>query len=210
VSYAQLEAEQQAFYSSQEGELGDKAITQKNFKDFEYPVRLILGKSAVGGSVTGDVFEGVSAGPIPFVPVRGYAPGSEAPLGIEIGDPWHFYSFFWKAHDLDRMARLIPEPEVATRIGDTLSLPLLACNRTVDGVELEITAALPSGWTEQTGFLRYPVRPGECYPIQAQVAASAAAQKGWQELTWTATAGTQTAGSVKVRVYVGSSGGLPQ
>jgi LmbE family N-acetylglucosaminyl deacetylase len=210
VSYARLEAEQQALYRTQEGALGEQAIATRNFKDFEYPVRLILAKSVVGGSVAGDVFEGVSAGPVPFARVRGYTPDPPAPLAFEIGDPWHFYSLFWKAHNLDRMAQLIPDPELAAGHGEQLSIPLRACNNTQEPVEFAVISSLPSGWTDQPRFTRYPVLPGECYPILAQVVAPASGSKEWQQLTWTAAAGSQQAGAVNVRVYLGGSGGLPQ
>jgi LmbE family N-acetylglucosaminyl deacetylase len=210
VSYAQLEAEQQAFYRTQEGALGIQAIANKNYKDFEYPIHLILGKTVAGGSVTGDVFEGVSANPVAFAPVQGYTPGSQAPISFEIGDPWRFYSLFWKAHNLDRLASLIPEPELGARYGDKLNIPLLACNNTKEPVELVLTSALPPGWTDQTDFTRYPLRPGECYPILSHVTASAPGSGQWQQLSWSASAGSQQVGVVKMRVYLGNSGGLPQ
>jgi LmbE family N-acetylglucosaminyl deacetylase len=210
VSYAKLEAEQQAFYRTQEGALGVQAIANKNFKDFEYPIHLILAKSVVGSSVTGDVFESVSANPVPFAPVRGYAPDSLAAISFEIGDPWRFYSLFWKAHNLDRLANLIPEPELAARYGDKLNIPLLACNNTNEPAELSIASTLPPGWTDHTGYTRYPLRPGECYPIQSQIVAPASGSSQWQQLTWSAAAGSQQVGVVKVHVYLGNSGGLPQ
>ncbi len=210
VSYAQLEAEQQAFYRTQEGALGEQAIAGHDFKNFEYPVHLILGKSLVGGSVSGDVFEGISADPIAFARVRGYQPDQPAPLTFEVGDPWRYYSLFWKAHNLEHLAGLIAEPELASRFGDQLNIPLLACNNTQQPIEFALTSTLPPGWKDASSFTRYPIRRGECYPILAQVISSSAAAKGWQQLTWTAAAGSRQAGSVKLRVYLGNSGGLPQ
>ena len=61
-SYARLSAEQVTYYMTQEGALGAEALAKNDVSDFEYPLRLILGKSVVGGRVTGDVFEGVSPG----------------------------------------------------------------------------------------------------------------------------------------------------
>jgi len=212
VSYAQLEAEQQAFYRTQEGALGEKAIAGKNFKDFEFPVRLILGKTVLLASITGDVFEGVSADPIPFVQVEGYGhhPDGTNSLRFKIGDPWNFYSLFWRAHNLHGLLRMNPQPELAARYGDKLNIPLLACNNTQDAVEFAVTSTLPPGWSSQTSFTRYPVRPGECYPILAQVTAPGSGSGQWQQLTWSATAGSRQVGVVKVHVYLGNSGGLPQ
>ncbi len=209
-SYAQLNAEQQVFYLTQEGALGQKAVASKIYKDFEYPVRLIFGKSVVGGTVTGDVFEGVTASPAPFVRVRGYEPEPRSGITFEIGDPWRFYSLFWQAHDLDRLAALVPLPEVAANFGGRLMISLMACNYRQDAAKIDVKASLPSGWTDQAAFTQYPLRPGECYPIQAQATAPPKGKTEWQHLTWTATSGTRQVGSVTVRVYVGDSGGLPQ
>jgi LmbE family N-acetylglucosaminyl deacetylase len=56
-SYAQITAEQQAFYLTQEGDIGVNALKSSRFDEFAYHAHLIFGKSLVGGSVTGDVFE---------------------------------------------------------------------------------------------------------------------------------------------------------
>jgi len=160
--------------------------------------------------VTGDVFEGVTQVPAPFARVRGYEAEGGGGVSLEMGDPWRSYAKFWRAHNLDRLAELIPVPEGAARFGDRLSIPLLACNRTANPAEIEVTAKLPAGWTDQTAFSRYPVRAGECYPIQAQITAPASGKPEWQELSWTAAAGARTAGSVTLRVYLGQDGGLPQ
>lgn len=210
ISYAQLEAEQQAFYLTQEGDLGEQALTKKDFKDFAFPMTLILGKSLVGGSITGDVFEGLSAKPVPYAHVRGYEPEPLTGLTFEIGDPWRFYSLFWKAHNLDRLAALLPQPELSVRYGEKLFIPFEACNHTAEPVEATVASQLPAGWSDQTGAARYPIGAGECYPILAQLTAPASGKGGWQEITWSAALPAQPARSVKLRVYLSSSGGLPQ
>ena len=210
VSYAELAAKVQSFYMTQEGDIGQHAIETSDYKAFEDPVRLIFGKSIAGGSTTGDVFEGMSAQPASFVRVRGYEPQTPTGLSFGTGDPWRFYSLFWKAHDLDHLADLLPEPEVATNFGGKLNIALLGCNHTQSPAEFAMTSSLPEGWTDQTAFARYPVRAGECYPILAQVTAPASGKTGWQQLEWSANAGPQPAGRVTLRVFVGESGGLPQ
>jgi hypothetical protein len=207
-SYAKLTAEQQVFYLTQEGEIGERALKTGDFKDFEYPVRLIFGKSVVGGSVTGDVFEKLSAKPLPFVPVRGYKPEAPAGLSFEVGDPWRFYRQFWNAHDIDRIAGLIPEAAVA--FGQTLHIAFTACNNSAKAEQITIAPEFPPGWTDKTPFTRYPVESGECYPLNAVILAPANGEPRWQQLSWKATAGGQQVGAVNVRVYVGRNGGLPQ
>ena len=208
-SYAQLTAEQQAFYLTQEGDIGVKALKSGNFADFEYHAHLIFGKSLVGGAVTGDVFEGVGAGAIPFARVHGFEPEARHGVTLEIGDPWRFYARFWKAHDLDHLAELIPVPEAAPEDGGKLTLGFFACNGTPTAADISVTAELPAGWTQKMAP-QFPVRAGECYPLQTQIKAPPAEKSHWEELKWSATANGQAAGSVTVRVFVGKSGGLPQ
>ncbi|HEY1575538.1 MAG TPA: PIG-L family deacetylase [Terracidiphilus sp.] len=210
VSYAQIEADEQTYYMTQEGQLGVDAMKAKNFEHFEYPVKLIFGKSLVGGSVNGDVFEDVKQIGIPFRHVRGYEPAEEKGFKFEIGDPWHFYSAFWQAHDLDRMAGLIPVPEMEADYGEPLKITLRACNYTGSDAIVDVSAALPAGWTDNTEYKRYPVRVGECYPVTARVTARSSGNEKWEELTWTASAGAQKVGSVTVRVFVGKVGSMPR
>jgi LmbE family N-acetylglucosaminyl deacetylase len=209
-SYGEIMAEEQAFYMTQEGQLGVDALKAKRFTDFEYPLHLIFGKSLVEGSVTGDVFEGVKPAGVPFRAVHGYEPGHEPALSLQIGDPWRFYSLFWKAHDLNGIAGLIPIPEMAADLGENLQIPLLVCNGTQINAQVTVSASLPAGWTNNTAFTRYPVHAGECYPMAAKVAAPPSGKSGWQEITWTASADERNVGSVKVRIYVGRVGGLPR
>ena len=212
LSYAHLEAEQQGYYLTQEGDIGISALKNGNFRDFEFPIHLILGKSLVGGTVPGDVFEGVSDAPAPFARVRGYQPDAMSGLSLEIGDPWHFYGLWWTAHNLDNLAAMVQEPEISAKSGDKLSIPMLACNRTGQPAEISISSALAAGWTDKTLFTHYPVRAGECYPLQAlvQVQASASGTAHWQQITWTAASAGHTIGTLALRIYVGRTGGLPQ
>lgn len=209
-SYAEITAEQQAFYLTQEGDIGVKALKSGKFADFEYHAHLIFGKSLVGGTVTGDVFDGVSPQPIAFARVHGYEAPRQEGLSFEIGDPWRFYSLFWKAHNLDRLAELIPVPEATTEAGGALALSFLACNRTAQPAEIGVVPTMPKGWTTQPQFTIYPVRAGECYPVRVQLTAPPAAQSHWEQLSWNAMAGSRSVGGIVLRIFVGKNGGLPQ
>jgi hypothetical protein len=196
MSYAQIAADEQTYYMTQEGQLGVDAIKGKNFKTFAFPVRLIFGKSLVGGSVTGDLFEGVKAEGVRFKPVRGYAAEQKQGVTLEMGDPWRFYSLFWKAHDLDRMAGLIPVPEMEADYGEWLNIGL--------------SATVPAGWVDHAQYKRYPVRARECYPVTAMVSARSSGDEKWEELAWSATEEARKAGRVTVRVFVGKVGSMPR
>jgi hypothetical protein len=138
----------------------------------------------------------------------GFADHSNAPetLIFTIGDPWSFYTRFWLAHGID-VLEAMRQPELGAGFGERLHIPIEACNPLSDPVEFTVTAALPAGWTDQTPFTRYPVRPGECYPILEQITAPRSGDRGWQQLTWTAGSRRMT---VLLHVYLSSSGGLPQ
>jgi hypothetical protein len=83
ASYAQLAAEGTSFYRSQEGSFGKKAVEAEKFTSFAAPVRFVFGKSVVGGSVTGDIFEGVLDA-VPFVPAPGFRPEVRDGLALEL------------------------------------------------------------------------------------------------------------------------------
>src|SRR6266566_57182 len=67
------------------------------------PVRFVLGKSLVKGSTTGDVFEGITPGTIPYVRARGYEPIARQGASLEFGGPWAYYRAFWRSHNLDHL-----------------------------------------------------------------------------------------------------------
>jgi LmbE family N-acetylglucosaminyl deacetylase len=209
-TYAVLTAEHQKYYLTQEGYLGLDAFKNNDFSGFNYPTRLIFGKSLVGGSVTGDVFENVTEKPIGFVKVPGFQSTPQNRLSMELAGPWGFYREFWKAHNLENIAQLIPVPEVAIRFGNTLNIPLTIHNFTDRAADVAITAALPSGWTNEMKYSVYPLKPGESYPVAAIVAPPASGEPKWQEITWKAEAAGRPIGSVTMRVYVSNEGALPQ
>ncbi|MBS1806019.1 MAG: PIG-L family deacetylase [Acidobacteria bacterium] len=210
MTYAQIEADEQTYYLTQEGKLGVDAVKAKDFKAFEFPVRLIFGKSLVGGSATGDLFEGVKAEGVPFRAVHGHSPEEKHGVTLEIGDPWRFYSLFWNAHDLDRMAALIPVPEMEADYGEWLSIGLRVCNYTGNDAVVDLNATLPAGWVDHPEYKRYPVRAGECYPVAAMVSARSSGEEKWEELSWNATQDGRKVGSATVRVFVGKVGSMPR
>ncbi len=206
-SYARLNADQQLFYLTQEASL---AQPPSDLHQFDYPMQLLFGKSRVGGSLTGDVFEGIGTAPAAFAKAPGYHPEAARVVALEIGGPWAFYAEFWKAHELQNLASLIPVPEAAAGYGHTLTVPIFLHNNTASEVEVKITSKLPAGWSDRNRYQSYPVRAGETYPVQMEVATPASGKRQWQVLSWTAEVRGKTAGTVMLRVLAGKSGGLPE
>ena len=171
------------------------------------PVRLIFGKSLVGGTATSDVFEGISGTPIAYIRARGYEPAPPE-LTLELGGPWAFYREFWPAHNLEHLAKLYsPEAQVAP--GDTLWVPLIIRNDTDCTQQVMLHANLPAGWSLKPDAALYTVSAHDCYPVQLSITPAAAHKNTWQMLTWDAESNGQKLSPVTLRVDVVGNG-LPQ
>ncbi len=205
--YYELAARSASYHLTQlaTGPEGYEATYQASLDQFKQPVPLILGKSLVGGSRTGDVFEGVVPGPISFHPVAGYRPEPHSGLSIELGGPWQFYHRFWRAHDPDHMATLV-SPEAGVGNGGTLALPVIIRNDTSALAEVTLTASVPAGWKVNSGEAVYPVNAGGFYPTRVVFAAPAGARPDWQTLTLKAESNGESVGELSFRVSYGRSG----
>ncbi len=51
--------------------------------------------------------------------IPGYQQQTHEDLSVELGDWWGFYRDFWKAHNLEHVAHLLPVAEVAIPRGGT-------------------------------------------------------------------------------------------
>jgi LmbE family N-acetylglucosaminyl deacetylase len=213
-SYCQIHLESLKFHLTQGG--GRAAAALEALKEGKStsqcrPVHLIFGKSLVGGSVTGDVFEGVVPGPIEFAPVKGYQPETHSGLSLGLGGQFPFYREFWAAHNIERLASLEPVQEMGVTPGGTLPVPLLMHNDTNSSASIELTADLPAGWTQRAGSEQYAVDAHDQYPIEEELIAPADAQVGqWQQITWHARSAEQEIGTVTVKVYLEGHPGMPQ
>src|SRR6202051_460849 len=117
-------------------------------------LRFVRGKSLVGGSATGDVFENVNGEPIPFSRPE-IAPQPAGPeLAVKLGGLWSFYAEFRRAHGLTHLPHPEP-PEIALRAGTSLVVPLWLRNRTAGPREVVLSADLPGGWTVPSGTGRF-------------------------------------------------------
>jgi LmbE family N-acetylglucosaminyl deacetylase len=200
--YSRVAAKAWSFYKTQND------FTDAQLKEFtETPVRLIFGKSHVGGSATGDIFEGITPGTIAYARSRGY----EAPppgLTLELGGPWSFYHAFWRAHNIEQLGDLFsPEAQVAP--ADLLWVPLLIRNDTDTAKTVTLKSTLPAGWSQKPDATSYSVAPHDSCAIQLKVAPAESHKGTWQTLTWSAESDGKNIGSVSLRVDVAANG-LPQ
>jgi LmbE family N-acetylglucosaminyl deacetylase len=202
VPYSEIAAKAWGFYKTQND------FTDAQLKTFsETPILLVRGKSLVGGTLTGDIFEGITATPIAFHPTVPHDPKNRQPA-FELGGPWSFYRMFAVGHDLKEMQGLYTaEAQVAP--GDTLWVPLLIRNDTDAEEMVAIQSTLPNGWTQKPTDQSYVVGPHDVYSVQLTIKPNDSDTGNWQNLSWTATADGKQLGTAALRVQVVSNG-LPQ
>ncbi len=210
IPYYEMAARSASYHLTQlpTGPQGRQATYRAALNHFKRPVKLILGKSLVKTSRTGDVFEGVVPGPIAFHPTTGYRSQPRHGLAIELGGPWGFYRRFYRAHDLDHMENLV-SPEAGIPSDGTLSLPVTIRNDTSAAAKVTLTATAPEGWNVTSGPAIYPVGPHGSYPTRIVFAAPAGTRPPWQTLTIHAESEGKTVGSIPFRVSFGRSGPEP-
>jgi len=195
MPFSQVTAEAWGFYKTQ-NDFSDAQLTEFT----EKPVRLIFGKSLVGGSATGDVFEGVEPQPIGYVRAHGYEPPPPG-LALDLGGPWGFYRAFWQAHNVEHLADLYP-PQAQVAPGESLWVPLLIRNDTDSSHEVHLRATLPAGWGERPDATTYTIAPHDTYPVELSVTSLARDKDTWKTLTWEAESDGHGTGSVTLRVEV--------
>jgi LmbE family N-acetylglucosaminyl deacetylase len=202
IPYSRVAAEAWGSYKTQ----NDFTVAQ--LKEFtEMPVRLIFGKSLVGGSVTGDVFGGITPKPIAYVRARGYEPAA-AGVALELGGPWAFYHQFWSAHNIERLTDIY-SPEAQVGPSETLWVPLIIRNDTDNPKQVNVRATLPQGWKQRPEATVYTVDAHDSYSIQLIVTPEASQNGSWQKLKWDAESDGKRIGTVTLRVKI-ESNGLPQ
>jgi len=167
-------------------------------------LQFVFGKALVGGSVTGDIFEGITPGPIAFVPRAGGPAKSPAGVSVELGGPWSFYREFLHAHGLEHLPQA-ETPEIAVQAGGALQVPLWVRNATGAAQEVTLTGTVPQGWSVTSGAGRYSVPAGDAAALRIEISVpglspSGQAPKEASEITVRAEANGQTAGTVRLRV----------
>ncbi len=188
--------------------MDEQQIVKAGADGWSDPVQLTFGKSNVGGSAGGDVFDGITSGAIAFV----HHPEAEAEpvpgLAVELAGPWGFYETFRRAHGLQHLPRAAV-PEIAVTAGATLEIPLRLLNHTAASREITLTLAAPEGWTTQGGVASYTVKAGDQLPVLVTSASPKTAPGGVDELVCNAQADGKVVASIKLHVRR-RSGGLPQ
>ncbi len=110
------------------------------------PLRLILGKSRVGGPADADVFAGLApGGPTALGSGEGGGTG-DGSSSLRLGGPWRFYRDFWQAHRLTVLSS-IDLHQVGPVSGEApVRIPLMVSNPTGREQRLTVTATAQAGW----------------------------------------------------------------
>jgi LmbE family N-acetylglucosaminyl deacetylase len=180
----------------------EKMLTADGF--WSSGISFVLGKSLVGGIVTGDVFESITPGPIPFARAEATLAPSQPEVSVELAGPWRYYADFRRAHGLTHLPHPEP-PEIAQQAGGTFVIPLWLRNQTSESREFTLSLNLPPGWTLQTGALKFVVGAKQTGAARLEVnlpALSDPAPKTpeLQEVSVHAESNGQPVGDVKIKV----------
>ena len=166
--------------------------------------RFVLGKSLVGGSVTGNVFENITPDALPFSRNAIVAESPRSDVSVELAGPWSYYAEFRRMHALEHLPHPEP-PEIALQAGSTLVIPLWLNNRTASSRDLSLSVDAPNGWTVQNGAGKFALasRRRAAGRIEIALPALSDAKKTKEdprEVTVRAESNGQSVGIVKLRV----------
>jgi LmbE family N-acetylglucosaminyl deacetylase len=175
-------------------------LATSNWGDVQHFVR---GRSLVGGSLTGDIFDGITPDAVAFAPPA-RAPRSEPPTPFaELGGPWTFYDDFRRAHGLQTLPHPEP-PEMALEYGSTLVVPVWLHNPIAAPQKITLSVVLPTGWTAQSGAETLRVGPKQVASARVEIALPAAPSDGkkkeLQEVTINAESEGKSIGVIRIRV----------
>jgi hypothetical protein len=164
----------------------------------------VLGKSLVGGSVTGDIFEGITPGTIAFAQSHAAPEPAQPDLAIELAGPWGFYTEFRREHGLDNLPHPEP-PEIALQAGTTLVIPLWLRNETTSAQEVTLTVDLPTGWKVESGDGKFLVAAKQVVAARVEIGLPAlndgnATKQDAQEVAVRGAANGKSIGTVNLRV----------
>jgi LmbE family N-acetylglucosaminyl deacetylase len=180
----------------------EKMVTSDSF--WSSGIGFVLGKSLAGGTVTGDIFEGIAPGAIPFARPEALPEPSRPEISVELAGPWDYYDEFRRAHGLSHLPHPEP-PEIALQGGTDLVIPLWLRNQSSATQEINLAVNLPAGWTVGSGAGKVTVAAKQTASTRIEVklpmasdAAGAKAQP--QEVSVHAETNGKTIGDVKLRV----------
>jgi hypothetical protein len=167
--------------------------------------------------MTGDIFEKITPGAIPFASPHGRPENHEnrrmdskepaqTPRGLSIrmGGPWSFYADFRQEHGIAGLPHPEP-PEIALQAGTALVIPLWVTNETAATRQFTLSVDVPAGWAIANGAGTFSIGANQTDAARVEVNLPAAAEADkkpaeMQEVTVRAESDGKSIGTVKMRV----------
>jgi LmbE family N-acetylglucosaminyl deacetylase len=177
----------------------EKLMTSEGY--WSEALRFVRGRSLVGGTATGDIFENVTGEEIAFTRLEIPAETRRAELSVELAGPWSFYADFRRAHGLNHLPHPEP-PEISLQVGTTLVIPLWVRNPTSAAQGISLSLDAPAGWVLQTGAGKFSIGAKQTAAARVEVSLpnGVDAAKQNAEITVRAESGGKSIGVVKLRV----------
>jgi LmbE family N-acetylglucosaminyl deacetylase len=196
--------------------MDDAAIEKKASSDgWSQSLEFVLGKSLVGGTVTGEIFEGITPGAIPFARAPIVPDPARPDVAVELAGTWNFYAEFRRAHGLENLPHPEP-PEIALQAPGTLVIPLWLRNRTASAQDITLTVDLPDGWKVESGAGKFQIAAKQVSAARIEITLPALAdsnanakKQDVQEVTVRGESNGKPVGTVKLRVELRKKA-LPQ
>src|SRR5580700_891586 len=180
----------------------EKMVTSDSF--WSTGISFVLGKSLVGGNVTGDIFEGIAPGAISFLRPEVSSTGSKPEVLVELAGPWSYYADFRRAHGLMHLPHPEP-PEIALEGGSDLVIPLWLRNQSSAAQEISLTVNAPTGWTVGSGGGKFSIAAKQTTTTRIEVklpllGEGSGSKTDAREVSVVAECHGQSVGDVKLRV----------
>jgi LmbE family N-acetylglucosaminyl deacetylase len=211
VEFYRLAAEEMRSHLTQgdTGQMAEEAIAKGDFAYFRQPVRLIFGKSLVGGSTKGDIFEGIENRNVAFAPPARVASTAPTDYSIELGGPWYFYREFYSAHALTHLDDVVPSNEIQVGPGRELPVRIVLRNNTEKQTEMTVALAAPVPWNIRHHEVRCLVRAQDVCALTFIMLIPENSPASASEVRFKASANGKEVGTIALRVFV-TPGAMPQ
>src|SRR6202795_416225 len=184
-----------------EGQI-EKMVTSDSF--WSTGISFVLGKSLVGGNVTGDVFDGITPNAISFARPEVSPQPPQWDISVELAGPWNYYADFRRAHGLTHLPHPEP-PEIALQAGTDLVIPLWLRNQSSAAQEGNLTVNVPTGWMVGSGGGKFTIAAKQTAATRIEaklplLGEGAGSKTDAQEVSVHAECSGQSVGDVKLRV----------
>jgi len=197
----------------------EKMMSDPEHAWWSEPMTLIFGKATVPAQPREAIFPDVEPRQKqPAAPAQNAAPSttimdSRQAVSLALGDPWHFYEGFRRAHKLTDLPSA-PVPEMAVKTGSVVGVPVIITRKPGTPREITVKATLPGGWKVISGEGKFLLPDEEIthlrVDVQApEIPANELKDRKEDSIVVSGLAGDQSIGEFTLRVLLRSSA-LPQ